>query len=245
MLSLREIEGPEPQQLVAVEGGVDLWIIAYKGDSDLSHCLGRLLGEDELARAGRFKFDHLRDFYFFCRGSLRRILAHYLAVPANKIEFLYGDKGKPYLADESRLQFNVSHAGDLFVCAVSTGFPLGVDVEEIRPMEDMPSISSHFFAPAEQANLANLAESQRTHSFYECWTRKEAVIKATGEGVSRPLDSFEVAFGPGVEAQLIRIDDEMHPAWQMQSFQPRPGYVGALASPMRWNSLRVFEPDWS
>jgi 4'-phosphopantetheinyl transferase len=242
VLSHREIEGSgRPEQLLAVEGAIDLWIVDYRDRGDLAQRLDLLLSEDELERAGRFKFDHLRDFYFFCRGSLRRILSHYSAIPPDKIEFLYEDKGKPYLAHQSRIRFNVSHAGDLFVCAVSNSLTVGVDVEEILQMEDMASIATHFFAPAEQDHLAGIAEGERTHAFYECWTRKEAVIKATGEGVSRPLDSFEVAFGPGVAAQLIRIDDDVPRSWQMESFEPRPGYVVALTSPERWSSLRVYE----
>jgi 4'-phosphopantetheinyl transferase len=141
------------------------------------------------------------------------------------------------------LQFNVSHSGGLFVCAVSSDLTIGVDVEQIRPIEDMTAIASHYFSPAEQSHLASLAKADRTHAFYECWTRKEAVIKATGEGVSRLLDSFEVAFGPGAAPRLIRIDDDPSPSWKMDSFEPCPGYVGAVASPCAWSSIRVCDAN--
>jgi 4'-phosphopantetheinyl transferase len=223
-----------------VEGAIDLWIVCYDANRYVSQQNRLLLSPDELTRANRFKFEHPREFYTFCRGSLRRILAPYLQQSAETIRFVYGETGKPSLAGKSKIEFNVSHSGNLFACAVSNGLPLGIDVEEVCPLTDMLSIAMHFFAPAEHAKLVSLDEHDRTLAFYECWTRKEAVIKATGEGVNRPLDSFEVAFGPGAVAGLRRIDDQLSPPWRMHTFEPHPGYVGALISPSPWSALRVF-----
>ncbi len=232
---------PEFEKLLQVESIVDLWIVSYDTTALSSRKYHELLSHDELERANRFKFDHLADFYTFCRGSLRRILSRYLSTSPREIQFAYGNMGKPSLAKESKIDFNVSHSGDLFVCAITNGQLVGVDVEQIRPLRDIPSIAKNFFSPAEQSHLVDMAEEYRTLAFYECWTRKEAVIKATGQGLSRPLDSFDVAFGPGVAAKLKRLDDDHAPAWQMHSFEPRPGYVGALASPFSWQTLRLYE----
>lgn len=245
MLSKRAFEVARADPQFQVGDAIDLWVADFYHTGDSLTAYSRLLSAEELERASRFRLDHLGAFYTFCRGTLRGILSGYLAVPGNSIEFHYGEKGKPFLATETGLQFNVSHSGGLFVCAVSSGLPIGVDVEEIRPMEDMTAIADHFFAPAEQRHLASIAEADRKHAFYECWTRKESVIKATGEGISRPLDSFEVAFGPGVAAHLVRIDDNYSPAWQMDSFEPCPGYVGAVTSPGVWSSIRVYDANWT
>lgn len=223
-----------------LEGAIDLWIVPYKSTHNLPRRYRALLSPDERERADCYKFDHLSDFYTFCRGTLRRILARYSEASAEQIEFVYGNAGKPSLVDGARLEFNASHSGDLFVCAVSNGLPLGIDVEQICPLTDMSSVARNFFAPPEQTHLSSIDEKDRTQAFYECWTRKEAVIKATGEGVGRPLDSFEVAFGPGFAARLLRLDEERFPEWQMYAFEPKPGYVGAIASPHSWSTLRVY-----
>ena len=241
VLANRAFEGSRAKHLV--EGQIDLWIADFHQATVSLTEYRQLLSKEEVERANRFKFGHLSDFYTFCRGTLRRILAGYLAVPGATISFHYGEMGKPSLAIPTDLQFNASHSGGLFVCAVSNGLTIGVDVEEIRPMEDMTAIASHFFSPAEQRHLASLAEVDRTHAFYECWTRKESVIKATGEGVSRPLDSFEVAFGPAATPHLIRIDDDPSPSWTMASFEPCAGYVGAVTSPYAWSSVRVCDAN--
>ena len=97
----------------------------------------------------------------------------------------------------------------------------------------MLHLAQHFFAPAEVQRLLSLPEDAKMESFFECWTRKEAVIKATGEGISRPLDSFEVAFGPGVAPALLRLDDDLNPLWEMYSYQPAPDYIATLGFPLR------------
>jgi 4'-phosphopantetheinyl transferase len=239
VLGNRAFEGSSTKH--PVEGEIDLWIANAHDTTDSLTVYRHLLSQDELDRASHFKFDHLSDFYIFCRGTLRRILSRYLGIPGDTVRFRYGEMGKPFLETPTDLQFNVSHSGDLFVCAVSSGMIIGVDVEEIRPIDDMTAIASHFFSPAEQRHLASLAEADRTHAFYECWTRKEAVIKATGEGVSRPLDSFEVAFGPATTPRLLRIDNEPSPSWKMDSFEPGLGYIGAVTSPCAWSSIRVWD----
>jgi 4'-phosphopantetheinyl transferase len=241
VLPQKNLQRPISVQTLNSENAVDLWLISYENPGKSTQNYREFLAPDELERAARFKFDHLRDFYVFCRGSLRLILSHYLNTHAASITFDYGEKGKPYLSDEPNLQFNASHSGELFVCAVTTCGTIGVDVEKIHPVADMDAIAKHFFAPSEQHHLAGVTAKYRTEAFYECWTRKEAIIKATGEGVSRPLDSFEVAFGPNTKAQLMRIDDDTSPSWQIQSFQPRPGYIGAIASPQPWQSLQIHE----
>jgi 4'-phosphopantetheinyl transferase len=200
----------------------------------------QVLSEDERQRAERFHF--VRDHHMFtaCRAKLRRLLAERTGTLPESLTFDYGHRGKPSLRG-SALSFNLSHAGPWFACAISDGPAIGIDIEHIHPLEDMASMARHFFAPAEVAHLESLPEAQRTHSFFECWTRKEAVIKATGEGVSRPLDSFEVAFGPGVAPALLRLDDQRNPGWPMHTFDPAPDYIAALTSPEQLGEVRIID----
>lgn len=201
-----------------------------------------LLSSNEVARADRFHSDPLREFFIFCRSTLRQILSCYADVPAECLLFDYGPNGKPFLPCYPQLHFNTSHSRDslaLLVCGVSLYSEIGVDVEQLRPIDDMQLIAKHFFAPAERARLADLPLALRNRGFFECWTRKEAVIKATGEGVSRSLDSFEVSFGPNIEPKVLRFDQDPLSEWQMACFEPIPGYVGAIASQHPWHQLRI------
>lgn len=185
------------------------------------------LNEEERGRAARFRFERDRGMFVCCRAALRRILAERTGQDAGSLAFQAGAHGKPALVGGG-IEFNVSHSGEWFACAVSAQGPVGVDVEEIHALRDMLTVAQHHFAPAEVKRLFAIPEQDRKRSFFECWTRKEAVIKATGEGLSRRLDSFEVAFGPGVEPALLRLDQRLNPGWEMQSFDPAPGYVAAL-----------------
>ena len=218
---------------------VDLWIAALCTRSNSSVVL---LSSDELARAERFQTNLLRDLYISRRSTLRQILCTYANIPARNLVFQYGLNGKPFLPGRPHLHFNTSHSHQpqgLLVCAVCLHFEIGVDIEHIRPIEDLKFIVRHFFAPAEQARLAGLAAAFQMRSFFECWTRKEAVIKATGEGITRKLDSFEVSFGPNVKPKMLRFEQDDSPAWHIESFEPAPGYVGAIASRSPWRQLRI------
>ena len=157
--------------------------------------------------------------------------------------------GKPALdagVSGGDLHFNLSHSHDLAVVAVTDIAPVGVDVEFERTIPDWESVASRFFSPQEQAQLAAIDAGQRQHAFYNCWTRKEAVIKATGEGLSARLDSFDVSLLPNAGAEVLadRRGGSTEGRWQMQHIEPKPGYVGAVA--MR--SSRAFElvhhSDW-
>jgi 4'-phosphopantetheinyl transferase len=189
-----------------------------------------ILSADERERAVRFRFERDRRMFVCCRATLRRLLADRTGTPAESLEFELGLRGKPFLTGGG-IQFNASHAGHWFACAISTGGEIGMDIEHVRPLDDMLDLAGNFFAPVEVSRLGAIPENGRTRGFFECWTRKEAVIKATGEGLSRPLDSFEVTFGPDAVPGLSRLDDQLNPGWPMYSFDPAPQYIAALTSP--------------
>src|SRR5262249_21177016 len=145
--------------------------------------LEQTLSADEEQRMRRFRFDDDSKRYLVGRGSLRLLLGRYLDLPAHELRFHYTRFGKPHLAADvvqRSLQFNVSHSGELLLIAIAAGRSLGVDVEQIRADIAVGAIASHFFSTNEQAALGKLATALQVDGFFNCWTRKEAYIKAKG-----------------------------------------------------------------
>jgi 4'-phosphopantetheinyl transferase len=205
------------------------------------------LTPDERRRAERFRFESLRHSFVLTRGALRGLLGRYLHVPPAKIQIAYGSKGKPRLAEPGVATFNVSHSGGMAVFAFAAGCEIGVDVEEIRPLPDMLDIAQRFFCPAETAELISVSGNQRERAFFHCWTRKEAYIKALGEGLSVPLDDFQVTLRPGEPASIIHLagDVDAGRTWRLYDLELSPGYVGALAHRGLARQLRLLpiNPD--
>jgi 4'-phosphopantetheinyl transferase len=201
------------------------------------HALARLeahLSPDERARAARFRFAEHRTAFIAGRGAQREILARYTGLPPHTLTYRETEHGKQSLdgaAAARGIRYNVSNSGDLALYAVTLGREIGVDLEHVRPMPDGIDIAKRFFSAPENEIFAGLDESVRDLAFFNCWTRKEAYIKAVGEGLSMPLDRFDVAFAPGEPARLLRTrgtEDEAS-RWSMLELHPGPGYVGALA----------------
>jgi 4'-phosphopantetheinyl transferase len=224
-----DISGTRPIPLSPRE--VQIWGI-WLNASDASLAYYRsMLSLDEHRRADRFRFENLRRSFTLSRGGLRILLAHYLGDPPNEIEFICGSKGKPALRDPSKIAFNASHSGQMAVYAFTVGCELGVDVEQIRTLDDPESIAARFFSTAEASELLSLQPEQRVPAFFRCWTRKEAFVKAIGEGLAIPLNCFQVTLLPGVPARFVRIDSERGTAgdWSLEHLEPASGYLGALA----------------
>jgi 4'-phosphopantetheinyl transferase len=227
------------------EGMIDVWSASLEPPEVLRARLVECLSSDERARAERFVFPRDRHRFVAGRAFLRLLLAQYLGTDAGAIEFRYGPHGKPFLAHEQwGLRFNLAHAGGLAVCALARGGELGVDVERVRPLSDAEAVARSNFSPRENAALAALPEGDRLRGFFEAWTRKEAFLKALGDGLARPLDSFDVSLGPGEEPRLLQTLENPAEAAQysLHAFDPEPGYVAALAvtgqgwtmNPARW-----------
>jgi 4'-phosphopantetheinyl transferase len=199
------------------------------GSGEAISAYSAVLSAEELQRASRFRFDHLKTRFVLCRGALRMLIGRYLGVAAASVQFQYGSKGKPCI--DSRLKFNVSHSGDLAVFAFAAELEVGIDIEQARSVPDMHQIASHFFSIEECADLQSVDIDRHSEAFFNCWTRKEAYIKAIGDGLSIPLDSFRVSLHPDHEARLISIQDDPNAieAWSMYHFSPAAGFVGAVA----------------
>jgi len=188
-----------------------------------------LLDAEERERAGRFRFDASRDAFIASHGWLRTLLGRYLNAVPRSLEFTFGNRGKPALQG-TPLRFNLSHSGAMAACAVARNQEIGIDIELIRPMSDLESVVRRFFHPEECRKLLALREEDRETAFFHCWTRKEAYIKALGDGLSADLGRFEVTLAPGEPAAVVRIDGR--PAardWSVFGLDVGPGYAGAVA----------------
>jgi len=189
-----------------------------------------LLSAAERQRAARFRFGRDRRRFVVARARLRELLAERLAVPPGAIELAYGKHGKPALAQYG-LQFNVSHSGDVAAYAFARGCEIGIDIEEIRAVPEAGMIAAQTFSRGENEAYAALPPHEKIPGFFNCWTRKEAVVKAFGDGLSMPLDQFDVSLAPGEPARILRIGTAPgeEAGWRLDSLCPAPGLVAAVA----------------
>jgi len=206
----------------------------------------QVLSQEERKRAARFHFERHRRRYIVSQGVMRRILSSYTEPEPGGLDFVIGDHGKPSLAATYRspgLHFNLTHSHEIAILAVTLKAQIGVDVEHVREMEDIDSIAGRFFSTTEQAFYFSLPENQRTQGFFNCWTRKEAFIKAIGEGLSYPLHRFDVSLIPGEPARLLHIETDPAEAshWTLEAFSPALGYTAAVA--LRARTVR-FKRFW-
>jgi 4'-phosphopantetheinyl transferase len=205
------------------EGEVQLWIFPLHPASDD----GTLLAPDETRRAAAFHFERDRDRYVAGRAMLRRVLGVCLGRDAASLRFHYGPSGKPSI--DGDLSFNFSNADDLGALAIAP-FELGVDIERVRVIKE--DVAGRFFAADEVARLRALPAPRQTEAFFNCWTRKEAYVKAIGEGLMVPLDQFSVTLAPDEPARFLRVGDDPDEAdrWRLHHFVPAPGFAGAIAA---------------
>lgn len=210
---------------------VHVWVVNLEASALSTRQLCATLSSDEEDRAESFQFEHLKKRFCVSRGLLRFFLGTYLATAPRDIAFSYGKYGKPAVAGVEGFHFNIAHSDDVTVYAFAFGCDLGVDLERIRDMEDTNAIARHFFSSEEVADLESIQMPKRLDAFYACWTRKEAYIKATGEGLSSALDSFRVTLRPHDIPSFVHIKASPSEArlWSLYSLRPNEAYIGALA----------------
>lgn len=225
---------PAPEELALHSSEVQVWCASLDLPSAWRHSLGQTLAEDELERAARFHFERDRRRFVARRGLLRVILGRYLGVQPDRVRFVYSDYGKPALAPGftyGGLRFNLSHAAGISLYAFAVGRDVGVDVEHLRSDFEREQIAERFFSLHERSVLSSLPPKARIQAFFNCWTRKEAYIKARGEGLSLPLDQFDVSLAPAEPARLLATRGDLEDAerWSLYHLEPAPGYIAALA----------------
>jgi 4'-phosphopantetheinyl transferase len=222
-----------PARLKLNEGEAHVWRASLDQPRGTIERLLTLLSQDELERAERFYRPLHRDNYVVARGVLRSIISRYLSFPPASLHFTYSYYGKPSLSPEENhygLSFNLSHAGQLALYAFTRGLAVGIDVELLREEFASIEIAERFFAAEEVATLKSLPDEIQTRAFFNCWSRKEAYIKALGEGLSHPLHDFTVAFSPHSEAALVAVRNG--PAelsrWKIYDLPAGDHYAAAL-----------------
>lgn len=221
------------------EREVHIWRAPLEAPAVHLHELSAMLSQDERERAARFHFETHRTSYLVGRATLRRILSLYLDLEPAHVEFTYGTRGRPALRDAS-IHFNLSHSNNLALYAIAREPLLGVDVEWMRPLSDLETLARRFFSPEECGDLLSLGSQHRRVAFFQCWTRKEAYIKAIGDGLYAPLNRFRVAFLPGQPPALVTIDGDAERAagWSVFDVPAGENYAAAVVVYGReWNLL--------
>ncbi len=229
-------------------GEVHVWSVDLTGPSSwLGECR-KVLSSEETDRAGRFKFDRDRDAYVIGRGTLRHLLARYLATDPERLRFQYQAHGKPELApffqtpSGGPIEFNLSHSGGEALIALTLDGPLGVDLERFRESVLRDGLAERFFAPEEAEVLASLKNEEQLPAFFQCWTRKEAFLKAHGGGLSMGLDSFAVTLRPHDPPALLwfKGDPEASRRWRIHTLSTPPDFAANLVAPTSANRVQCF-----
>ena len=210
---------------------LDLWLWPLAMPPARHAALASHLGPEERARARAFLKPADRAAFEVSRGRMREVLAGYLGCAPQHVPLVADRHGKPHLAEGAwgkGPSFNLSHAGGWAALAIGPhGLALGIDIEPHRPVE--PALAERFFSLAERADLAALPAADWPAGFFNAWTRKEALLKALGAGLSRPLDSFDVTLAPGAPARLTRLSGALAERWQLLPLDLGPDFPGCIA----------------
>ena len=223
-----------PKTLALPNNAVHVWRASLHVSVSELRTFEDTLAADERARAERFYFQKHREHFIAGRGLLRNILSRYLDREPDQLRFCYNAYGKPSLTEETsaeELCFNLSHSNGIALYVLTRGREIGVDIEYFRPDVEAEKLAERFFSPREVTVLRALPEHLRKEGFFNCWTRKEAYIKAVGKGMSIPLSAFDVSLTPGEPAVLLRTEScpQETAHWSLQALNPEPNYAAALA----------------
>ncbi len=230
------------QQLAVGQVHVWAWPIdPAQASFDQSELL--LLDSAEQERFHRYHFDTDRVRFAIAHLNLRRILGAYLNCGPAEVPILANRLGKPAIASGGPLYFNLSHSRHIAMLAISMETEVGVDIEDVQPME--PEVAQYHFSPVEQAALATLEGEEWLEGFYRCWTRKEAILKAEGVGLQLPLSSFDVSLLPGTPAELLAVRPPVvfSCPWTLHHLETASGTVAALAAGNPEAKVFCFRPE--
>jgi 4'-phosphopantetheinyl transferase len=191
-----------------------------------------LLSAEEQARARRFRRTEDRHSFAAAHGTLRLLLAAMLGEKPGSFSFAANAYGKPYLVPHRSIEFNMSHSGGIVLIAIAQHISIGVDVEAVRPMPERAAIVQRYFHPGEAADFARVSPADAEAAFFRCWSRKEAVVKALGLGMSLDLHRYRVACLPGAKPEVLALegDDAPQKTWSLIDLHLGPDHVGALAA---------------
>lgn len=213
---------------------VHIWLVEVDNLLEKFGIFHKYLSIDEKKRANRFCFEKDQKNYIITHGALRALISSYLEIHPKKLKFTHGKYGKPEVADNlsgKKLYFNMSHSNGIALCVFARDRQVGIDIEYIRDIPEMEQIVERFFSKSEKYVFRSLPENRKKEAFFNCWTRKEASLKAIGDGLSYPLDMFDVSVDPGEPTELLRIRGDAREAgrWSIQDLKPGRGFAAAFA----------------
>ncbi|MEW5940995.1 MAG: 4'-phosphopantetheinyl transferase superfamily protein [Chloroflexota bacterium] len=223
------------------DGEVHVWL-ADLNRPDLTEAAREILTPAEIERGHRYRFERDQTWFFARHFFLRALLSRYLDQRASIFDIRHSAHGKPYL-DGHPLYFNLSDSNGWCLLAFTRVAPLGVDLEHVRERGDLMAVARRYFSPAEFAELEKLPSEEQLDGFYHIWTQKEAFIKAVGEGMSIPLDSFDVEMEPGQPGGIRAIRGTRSGRWAMRTFVPREGFRGAVCVGGEVKSVKFFNRE--
>ncbi len=241
-----------PENFELAHGEVHVWcedfalLQAAENNQNL-----QILAPDEIEKSQRFRFEKDRQNYINARSWLRKIIGKYLQISPDLLRFGYGEYGKPWLQNEEgnphSLQFNLSHSEGVAICALAWEKALGIDLEALRFENSYDNVAENFFSQRERLALQSVAPEFKQIAFFNCWTCKEAYLKARGDGLIFPLDEFDVSLN-SEEAKLLGVHHfpEENQRWTLYHLNPKPKFIGALAVEGKPEKLRYFsiiQPD--
>jgi 4'-phosphopantetheinyl transferase len=229
------------------QNDVHVWCASLLQPAHVIRQMSTLLSSDEQERASRYRFENLQRSFIVARGVLRLLLARYADFRPRDLVFTYLAAGKPQLSKQPALPvfFNLSHSHELVLYAFSRTPNVGIDIEHVRPIDDMELIAERNFSAHEAVELKTLSPEKISEGFFNCWTRKEAYIKAIGNGISFPLGEFDVSLVPGESAKLLSIHGSVLEAerWTMAGLHPAAGYTAALV--VEGNVANTVYREWN
>jgi 4'-phosphopantetheinyl transferase len=225
-----------PPNWASMAPATHVWAVALDATPEALAKLALTLAPAERERAARFRFERDQNRFTVGRGVLRAILSCYLQTEPGELEFSYGSRGKPFLVkhgDGGGLQFNLAHSDGLALIAVTPANCVGVDIERIRPLHDADALVARFFCPSEIADFRNSPAEQKPFAFFNLWTRKEAWLKATGDGIGDLLNRVQVSFLPGEPARLVNLPEggQASASWTLRHLDVARDFTAALAIP--------------
>ncbi len=227
-------------------GEVHTWCATLDVAPEMSAGFYTTLSLEERNRCARFRFERDRQRFIAAHGVLRELLGHYLGTQPGRIGYVCNAFGKPDLSPESgsRLRFNLSHSAGLALIAIATDANVGVDLEYIQAQSDYAEIAQHFFSADEVDRLSGIPSHLYAEAFISCWTKKEAYVKACGDGLAIPFSSFSVPPGTDPVQDFCVASNDIASArcWSFHTLQPAAGYVGALA--IEGSGWRLSQWQW-
>ena len=218
-----------PCRLAFPDPAVEVWLTPLDIPVHRLHECSLLLSRDEKIRLERMHFERDRRRYTVARAMLRVLLASHVGAAPRDIAFKAGPHGKPYVA-AAPVHFNLSHSGERAIYAISRDWVPGVDIEYLDRAVDHAGIAQRFFSVRERAELQRILPGARKRAFLTCWTRKEAVVKATGDGMRLPLDGIEVTVDPDAQPRLLSLPGERTADWILHSVDAGSAYVATVAA---------------